>query len=108
MERVLSDVLVSALRAVKQVNDEGVITTAGRDRKIRQLTVELDALYTIEQLLVSRVIRAAVEKGMELQAAVLNQETGEVDFLGPHPMVDHICERLDSRDRWVNSFSDPL
>jgi len=88
MQYVLDRVMVSAMRAIKQVDADEALTAAGRDLKIQQLTVELNALYTIEQLLKSNIIRTAVKQdGLELHAAVLNARTGKVDFLGEHPAL---------------------
>lgn len=108
MERVLSDVMVSALRAIEQVGKEDVRTAAGKERRIRLLTLELDAFYVIEQLMVSKVIRNAVRDGLELHAAILSEDTGEVEFIGQHPMIGHIRQQFESRDRWISSWADPL
>lgn len=116
MQKVLADVMVSAQRAVNQVATEHIATSAGRDRRIRQLTVELNTLYTIEQLLFSRIIRDAVRDGvLEIHAAILNHQTGVVDFVGEHPMLEEMIRHHDSQEKmeasWrdaVNSWSDPL
>eukprot|EP00930_Biecheleria_cincta_P084722 TRINITY_DN74171_c0_g1_i1.p1 TRINITY_DN74171_c0_g1~~TRINITY_DN74171_c0_g1_i1.p1 ORF type:complete len:785 (-),score=127.33 TRINITY_DN74171_c0_g1_i1:459-2813(-) len=108
MERVLSDISVSALRAVEQVEKESVRTAAGRERRIRLLTLELDAFYVIEQLMVSKIIRNAVRDGLELHAAMLHEDTGEVEFIGQHPMIGQIRQQFESRDRWISSWADPL
>ena len=87
MRAVLDQVMVSAMRAVTQMGKETAMTTAGREMKIRQLSVELNAFYTIEQLLTSPIIRNAVRHhGLQLHAAILNEHTGVVDFVGQHPM----------------------
>ena len=63
------------------------VTAAGREIKIMQLASELNALYSIEQLMCSPVIREAVRtRGLELHAGVLHSRTGEVEFIGRHPM----------------------
>eukprot|EP00448_Togula_jolla_P019674 CAMPEP_0170574018 /NCGR_PEP_ID=MMETSP0224-20130122/3075_1 /TAXON_ID=285029 /ORGANISM="Togula jolla, Strain CCCM 725" /LENGTH=713 /DNA_ID=CAMNT_0010896645 /DNA_START=25 /DNA_END=2163 /DNA_ORIENTATION=- len=89
---ILDRVTVSAARAIEQVAQDGSSTAAGRDIKIQQLFVELNALYTLEQLLRhSQIIRTAVKcHGLELHVAVLNEATGEVEFLGTHPMHEHL------------------
>jgi len=84
---ILSRVMVSALRAQQQVTDQPSGTSAGRDNMMRQLAVELNALYTIEQLLTSPIISKAVQDGsLEIHAAVLDCTTGKVEFVGEHPM----------------------
>jgi len=46
----------------------------------------MNAFYAIEELMRSQLIRAAVkEKGLELHAAVLNQLSAAVEFIGLHP-----------------------
>jgi len=59
------------------------------------MATELNALYTIEQLLIhSSIIRDAVKnRGLELHAAVLDPTTGKVDFVGQHPLVKEILAR---------------
>jgi len=88
---ILSRVMVSTLRASEQVNASPSLTSAGRDTLMRKLAVELNALYTIEQLLTSPIIAKAVkEDGLELHAAVLDCTSGKVNFLGEHPMQAEI------------------
>ena len=83
---VLDQVMVAARRAAVQVAADPATTAAGRDMKVSQLASELNALYTIEQLMCSPVIREAVRsRGLELHAAVLHSRTGEVEFIGRHP-----------------------
>jgi len=90
--RVIIDrVMVSAMRAVEQVAKSKTLTAAGRDVKIQQLAVELNALYSIEQALRSPIIRTAVrDQGLELHAAILHQRTGQVEFIGEHPQLQDI------------------
>jgi len=102
---VLSDLLVSALRATQQAEREEILTAAGRDRIIKKLTIELNLLYTIEQLLVSK---EAVRESLEIHAAVLSSRTGLVEFIGEHPMLDEIVRTYESRERLVCSWADPL
>lgn len=85
---ILSRVMVSALRAQDQVDSNAAVTSAaGRDNMKREIAVELNALYTIEQLLTSPIIKDAVANdGLELHAAMLDATTGQVSFLGQHPM----------------------
>jgi carbonic anhydrase len=86
MRSVLDRVMVSTMRAQQQVDADPAATAAGRVNKIRQLSVELNVLYTIEQLMSSPTIRYAVRHfGLEVHACVLNERTGEVDFVGRHP-----------------------
>jgi len=96
---VMDRVAVSALQAVQQVDDDSRFssatkarTTAGRGQQVRKLTVELNALYTVEQLLRhSRIIRSAViAEQMEIHVAVLHEHTGEVEFVGMHPMQSEL------------------
>jgi len=91
---VLDRVAGSAVQAVQQADDDSLFTSAtrartsaGRDMKVRRLTVELNALYTVEQLLRhSKIIRQAVRDGaIEIHAAILHEGTGEVEFIGVHP-----------------------
>lgn len=84
---ILARVLVSALRAEQQVSKMDSLSSAARDDLTRKLSVELNALYTIEQLLLSPIIKKAVEQdGLELHAAVLDATSGKVNFVGEHPM----------------------
>jgi len=84
---ILSRVMVSTLRASDQVSKLTTLTSAASDDLQRNLAVELNALYTIEQLLKSPIISKAVkEGGLELHAAVLDCTTGKVNFVGEHPM----------------------
>ena len=66
---------------------------AGRATKVKSLTVELNALYTVEQLLTSPIIRHAVRYyGLEVHAAVLNERTGDVEFVGRHPQQQALMD----------------
>jgi len=93
----------SALNALKQTgvggNTHKVLTKAGRDMKQRGLTVELNALYTVERLLrCSEVIRDAVMRGkMEVQVGILQEDTGKVEFIGAHPMQEEFLKREDAQ-----------
>jgi len=84
---VLDRVMVSAMRAIQQVELDAATSAAGRELKIRHLTTELNVLYTIERILKnSAIVRNAVrEHGLELQGAILDS-SGEVEFIGGHPM----------------------
>eukprot|EP00404_Azadinium_spinosum_P027219 CAMPEP_0180675424 /NCGR_PEP_ID=MMETSP1037_2-20121125/66742_1 /TAXON_ID=632150 /ORGANISM="Azadinium spinosum, Strain 3D9" /LENGTH=926 /DNA_ID=CAMNT_0022704801 /DNA_START=60 /DNA_END=2840 /DNA_ORIENTATION=- len=85
---IIDRVMVSAMRAVEQVSREKAATAAGRDVKIQQLATELNAFYTIEHILRSPIIRKAVrENCLELHACVLQERTGEVEFIGEHPRL---------------------
>jgi carbonic anhydrase len=79
--------MVSAMRAIQQVELDAATSAAGRELKIRHLTTELNVLYTIERILKnSAIVRNAVrEHGLELQGAILDS-SGEVEFIGGHPM----------------------
>ena len=91
MRSVLDRVMVSALRAISQVSKSPAATAAGHEMKVRQLTVELNILYTIEQLLCSPIVCNAVRHhGLEIHAAILNETTGEVDFVGRHPRQEQL------------------
>ena len=85
---ILQRTMVSALRSAEQM-DPALTTEAARTEYKREIAVELNALYTIEQLLSSPVVSKAVkEDGLELHAAMLDTSTGEVKFLGQHPMQE--------------------
>jgi len=87
-ESVLNRVMVSAMRAIQQVElDAATAGSAGSELKIRHLATELNVLYTIERILKnSAIVRNAVrEHGLELQGAILDS-SGEVEFIGSHPM----------------------
>jgi hypothetical protein len=47
----------------------------------------LQVFYTIEQMMRSKILRDAVNDGLELHGAILNSQTGMVDFLGEHPAL---------------------
>jgi len=90
---ILSRVMVSTCRASDQVEDLKSLSSAARDDLMRNLSVELNALYTIEQLLKSPIIAKAVkEGGLELHAAVLDCTTGKVNFVGEHPVQDELLQ----------------
>jgi len=98
MRPVLDQVSVSAVRALEQVSQGEVRTSAGSSMKVMRLAVELNVLYAIEQLLLnSAVVRDAVKAGMEVQGAVLDDVTGTVQFMGPHPKSTEIVEIGDRR-----------
>lgn len=89
---VLDRLMVSAMRAHQQVLKEDTLTAAGRDVKRQHLAEELNLLYSIEQVMRSPIIRSMVERGaLELHAAMLDESTGELDFLGEHPMVKELA-----------------
>lgn len=96
MLSIFSSVLVSALRAVKQTNEElpgdSGTAPAAKQRRMKDLAVELNAFYTIEQLIMgSSIIRdAVVANKFELHVALLDEQTGEVEFIGEHPMMDEL------------------
>jgi hypothetical protein len=86
-ESILDRVVVSATRAIQQVELDAATSVAGRELKIRHLATELNVLFTIERILKnSAIVRNAVrEHGLELQGAILDS-SGEVEFIGSHPM----------------------
>jgi len=89
MQYVIDRVMVSAYRAAKQVDADSTLTAAGRDLQVEKLTTELNAYYTIEHLMRSKIIREAVKShGLELHAAILQADTGKVDILGEHPAIE--------------------
>lgn len=93
MRAILDRVMVSALRAVRQVEKDPACTLAGKEMKIRHLTVELNTFYTIEQLMCSKIIRNAVRThGLEIHSAVLNERTGQVEFVGRHPQEKELLD----------------
>lgn len=67
---------------------ENPATKAGRTSAIRQLATELNAFYSIEQLLRSKVIREAALNGLELHATLVDEKSGALKFLGQHPALD--------------------
>jgi len=92
MRSVLDRVMVSALRATQQCSQDPSLTAAGREMKLRQLTVELNAMYTVEQLCSSAIIRDAIrEHGLDIHVAILSRD-GEVEFIGRHPMQDALLD----------------
>mmetsp|Transcript_2541 Transcript_2541/g.6427 ORF Transcript_2541/g.6427 Transcript_2541/m.6427 type:complete len:765 (-) Transcript_2541:194-2488(-) len=97
MQPVLNKVSASAIRALDEYGSDAS-TDAGGSMKVLRTAVELNVLYGIEQLIInSPIIREAVKNGMEVQAAVLDHLTGEVEFLGPHPKSADLVELGDAR-----------
>ena len=100
---------MSRRRPRAQVNSLTSLTSAASDDLQRNLAVELNALYTIEQLLKSPVISKAVKDGsLELHAAVLDCTTGKVTFLElnrmrgvSHPLLDPPRVALSTGRRWL-------
>lgn len=88
LQYIVDRVMVSAIRAKQQVEKGAVASAASRDLLTQRLTVELNVLYTIEQLCRSSIVRAAVKDGLEMHGAILNAQTGQVDFIGQHPALD--------------------
>jgi len=92
----------SALGALMQTSagsdPRTVLTTAGRDMKRRGLTVEMNALYTVEQLFRhSEIIRDAVkQKQLEVHVGILQEDTGKVEFIGIHPMQEELLRDDDA------------
>lgn len=110
-QRVLADLTASALRAHTQVEADPTGTAAGRALREKRLTVELNVLYSIEQLLVSPIIRNAVIDGdVELHGAIMNRQTGEVEFLGEHPQLDKIIDQYEQQQATFiqNSMVGPM
>jgi len=89
---VLDRIMVSAVRAVRQVNRAGAMTAAGREAKAWQLAAEPDGLCTAGRLLLrSAAVRGAVRrKELEVHMGILNQGSGEADFLGTHVMQQEL------------------
>jgi len=92
LQYVVDRVMVSAIRAKQQVEKDQITSAAGRDLRVQRLTVELNVLYTIEQLCRSPIVRAAAKDGLEMHGALLNAQTGAVDFIGPHPALNAFLE----------------
>jgi len=88
LQYVIDRVMVSAIRAKEQVAKGAVASAASRDLLTQRLTVELNVLYTIEQLCRSAIVRAAVKDGLEMHGAILNAQSGAVDFIGQHPALE--------------------
>jgi len=98
MRAVLDQVSVSAVRALEQVGGLGAVTTAGADMKVKTLSVEFNVLYAVEQLMLnSAIIREAVRGGMEVHGAILDRMSGEVKFMGPHPMAKELIALAEAR-----------
>jgi len=96
MRHVLDQVLPSCMKAVTDASRASAAeTTGGRQLQVEYTATELNALYTIKQLLIhSPIIRdAAKNRGLELHAAILDSTTGKVDFVGQHPLVEYLLAR---------------
>lgn len=94
----------SALKALMQSQSK---TTGGLGMKQARVTAELNAFYTVEQLLRhSDIIRAAV-KGhkLDIQVGILRQDTGRVDFVGPHPMQHEFLKDVEDDEENVRPHS---
>jgi len=106
---VLDHVMVSALRALQQVEGEPNLTAAGKEILLTQLATELNCLYSMELLLKSKVIRDCVLAGkVEVHAAVMDSGTGKVRFLGEHPRQLEIIQAADLRDMVYKSGTSTL
>jgi len=96
MRYILDQIAPSCLKAVIDSDRASAgETRGGRRMQIEQTATELNALYTIEQILThSPIIRdAAKNRGLELHAAILDSTTGKVDFVGQHPLVEYLLAR---------------
>eukprot|EP00403_Amphidinium_massartii_P040330 CAMPEP_0178451802 /NCGR_PEP_ID=MMETSP0689_2-20121128/43889_1 /TAXON_ID=160604 /ORGANISM="Amphidinium massartii, Strain CS-259" /LENGTH=721 /DNA_ID=CAMNT_0020077433 /DNA_START=76 /DNA_END=2237 /DNA_ORIENTATION=+ len=83
MRRILDRISVSAVRALKEVGDQAACTAAGSEMQVMRLSVVFNVLYAMERLmLTSPIIRKAMNLGMELQGAILDHVSGEVEFMG--------------------------
>jgi len=92
MRPVLDQVGVSAVRALDEVSGRGE-TKAGAEMKVMHVAVDLNVLYAMEQLILnSNIIRQAMRNGLEVHGAVLDHQTGLVDFLGPHPLAQDLLD----------------
>lgn len=101
MQHVIDRTLVSAVRVMRQAERaadaaEPAPSRAASEEREQQLVVELDAFYTIEQLLrASPILRRAVNDArLELHAAVLDKADGSVAFLGEHPALSALLEEI--------------
>jgi len=92
MRRVLSDVMESTLETLWQVDKMGPYTQAGKLSLIKAITVERNAWYVIEELIsYSAILRNAIKSGdLEIHVAAIAPRTGRAEFLGEHPMMDHL------------------
>jgi hypothetical protein len=96
MRQLLSGLMVSSHKIsdqVSQLNREGGIhTRAGRRTLIKSLTSELDAWYAIEGIIeTSEIIRNAIKNNtLELHVCMLESHTGKAEFIGEHPMTEHL------------------
>jgi len=95
MRHVLDQVVPSCMKAMRDVGRQSTTETiAGRQLRVEQMATELNALYTIKQLLTfSPIIREAAKNGLELHAAILDSSTGRVDMIGQHPLTADILAR---------------
>ena len=97
---VLEHIMVSAQRAIRQVEEDSSLTAAGREIKAQRLTTELNCLYSMEMMLASKNIRDMVRTGeVELFAAIMETGTGKIRFIGPHPRQDDVIRAADLRER---------
>ncbi|EOD23420.1 hypothetical protein EMIHUDRAFT_239690 [Emiliania huxleyi CCMP1516] len=97
---VLEHIMVSAQRAIRQVEEDASLTAAGREIKAQRLTTELNCLYSMEMMLASKNIRDVVRTGeVELLAAIMETGTGKIRFIGPHPRQDDVIRAADLRER---------
>jgi len=87
---VLDRISVGAVRAMEEVASDPMCTVAGRIMRVHKLSTELNALYMMESMLKSPVVLEAAKMGLELHAAILNESTGVVDFVGQHPVLEHL------------------
>jgi len=98
MRQVLSGLMVSCQKIssqVEQLNEKGLVQTrTGRRNLLKALTAELDAFYVIDQIIhYSAIIREAVMEGkLELHVAVLDNHTGQAEFIGEHPKLQHLLD----------------
>jgi len=104
MRRVNSGLLTSCQTIASQVensNNEGMVQTrAGRRTLLKTLITELDAFYTVDQIIhYSALLREAVmQNKLELHVAVLNSHTGQAEFLGEHPHLDALLKLHDASE----------
>ena len=67
------------------------LTAAARVAATEQLTQELHVWDTIEQLMLSPIVCAAVRDGaLQLHGALLSEPSGEVRLLGQHPAFESL------------------
>jgi len=98
MRLVLSGLMVSCqsiASQVEQLNKDGLVRTrAGRRNLLKTLTAELDAFYIIDQIIhYSPLLREAImQDKLELHVAVLDNHTGQTEFLGEHPKLQDLLK----------------